>query len=75
MFEGIRAGASGYLLKAIEGAELARAIRTVAAGGFFMEPSVARKLMTEFARIGDPYPRGAPVSQSRFRSGNRPSYC
>ena len=37
VFEGLRAGASGYLLKAIEGAELARAIRTVAAGGSFME--------------------------------------
>ena len=58
VFEGIRAGASGYLLKAIEGAELARAIRTVAAGGSFMEPSVARKLMNEFARIADPQRQG-----------------
>ena len=55
VFDGIRAGASGYLLKAIEGAELAEAIRTVAAGGSFMEPSVARKLMTEFARIAEPH--------------------
>ncbi len=58
IFEGIRAGASGYLLKAIEGAELARAIRTVAAGGSFMEPSVARKLMTEFARTTDTHRDG-----------------
>ena len=58
IFEGIRAGASGYLLKAIEGAELARAIRTVAAGGSFMEPSVARKLMTEFARTADTHRDG-----------------
>jgi len=58
IFEGIRAGAAGYLLKAIEGAELARAIRTVAAGGSFMEPSVARKLMTEFARTADPHREG-----------------
>lgn len=58
VFEGIRAGASGYLLKAIEGAELAQAIRTVAAGGSLMEPSVARKLMTEFARIADPHREG-----------------
>ena len=54
VYEGIRAGASGYLLKAIKGAELAQAIRTVAAGGSFMEPSVARKVMMEFARIADP---------------------
>ena len=68
VFEGIRAGASGYLLKAIEGAELAQAIRTVAAGGSFMEPSVARKVMTEFARIADPHRQGntglpEPLSQ------------
>ena len=68
VFEGIRAGASGYLLKAIEGAELARAIRTVAAGGSFMEPSVTRKVMTELARIADPHRRGdtglpKPLSQ------------
>ena len=68
IFEGIRAGAAGYLLKAIEGAELARAIRTVAAGGSLMEPSVARKLMTEFARTADPYRDGneglpEPLSQ------------
>ena len=55
VFEGIRAGAAGYLLKAIKGAELAQAIRTVAAGGSFMEPSVARKLMMEFARIAGPH--------------------
>ena len=51
VFEGIRAGASGYLLKAIEGAELARTIRTVAAGGSFMEPSVARKMMRELLSL------------------------
>ena len=54
VYEGIRAGASGYLLKAIKGADLADAIRTVVAGGSFMEPTIARKLMTEFARIADP---------------------
>ena len=54
VYEGIRAGAAGYLLKAIKGAELAAAIRTVVAGGSFMEPSVAQKLMTEFARLAEP---------------------
>ncbi len=68
VFEGIRAGASGYLLKAITGTELAEAIRTVAAGGSFMEPSVARKLLVEFARIAEPHRHGnaglpEPLSQ------------
>lgn len=51
VFEGLRAGALGYLLKDVSGAELAQAIRTVKAGGALMEPSVARKMVAEFARI------------------------
>lgn len=54
VFEGIRAGALGYLLKALSGEELADAIRTVAAGGALIEPSVARKVMAEFARTSRP---------------------
>ncbi len=59
VFEGIRAGALGYLLKALSGAELADAIRTVAAGGALIEPSVARKVMAEFARTSHLSPRTA----------------
>ena len=51
VFDGLRAGALGYLLKDISGEELAGAIRTVAAGGALIEPSVARKVVTEFARL------------------------
>lgn len=58
VFEGIRAGASGYLLKAIKGTELAQSIRTVAAGGSLMDPSVTRRVMMEFARIADPHREG-----------------
>jgi DNA-binding NarL/FixJ family response regulator len=50
VFEGLRAGALGYLLKDVSGQELADAIRTVAAGGALVEPSVARKVLAEFAR-------------------------
>jgi DNA-binding NarL/FixJ family response regulator len=51
IFEGLRAGAQGYLLKDISGEELAMAIRKVAAGGALIEPSVARKVIAEFARL------------------------
>jgi DNA-binding NarL/FixJ family response regulator len=51
IFEGLRAGAQGYLLKDISGVELAQAIRKVAAGGALIEPSVARKVIAEFARL------------------------
>lgn len=54
VYEGIRAGALGYLLKAIKGTELAKAIRTVVAGGSIMEASVTRKVMAEFARVASP---------------------
>jgi len=51
IFEGLRAGALGYLLKDVSGTELADAIRTVHAGGALIEPSVARKMVAEFARM------------------------
>lgn len=51
IFEGLRAGALGYLLKDVSGAELAEAIRKVAAGGALIEPSVARKVLAEFSRL------------------------
>ena len=41
----LRAGASGYVLKRAAGAELVRAVRTVAAGGTYLDPSVAGTLV------------------------------
>jgi DNA-binding NarL/FixJ family response regulator len=43
----VRAGARGYLLKGASSDEIARGIRTVAAGGSYLEPRVASKLMAE----------------------------
>lgn len=54
VFEGLRAGALGYLLKDVSGHELAEAVRTVARGGALIEPSVARKVVAEFARLAPP---------------------
>ncbi|MDH3944619.1 MAG: response regulator transcription factor [Anaerolineae bacterium] len=59
VFEGMRAGALGYLLKDVSGAELADAIRTVAGGGALIEPSVARKMVAEFARLAPASTAGA----------------
>lgn len=50
LFEGLRAGALGYLLKDVSGQDLARAVRTVMAGGALIDPSVTRKVMAELAR-------------------------
>ena len=43
----IRAGARGYLLKGASSDEIARAIRSIAAGGSYLEPRVAGKLLAE----------------------------
>lgn len=54
VFEGLRAGAAGYLLKDLSGEELANAIRTVYSGGGLIEPTVAKRVMAEFARLHPP---------------------
>ena len=54
LFEGLRAGAVGYLLKDVSGEELTQAIRTVAAGGALIQPSIARKVLAEFSRLEPP---------------------
>lgn len=54
IFEGLRAGALGYLLKAVSGDELADAIRRVAAGQALIDPAVTRKVVDAFVRLAPP---------------------
>ena len=49
VFEALRAGASGFLVKDTEPVELVRAVRAVAAGDALLSPSVTRRLIAEFA--------------------------
>src|SRR4051794_14348716 len=49
VFEAMRAGASGFLVKHTEPAELVRAVRVVAGGEALLSPSVTRRLVSEFA--------------------------
>ncbi|MGB6771249.1 MAG: response regulator transcription factor [Candidatus Dormiibacterota bacterium] len=49
VFEALRAGASGFMLKDEEPTELLRAIRVVAAGEALLSPSVTRRLVETFA--------------------------
>lgn len=53
MFEVIRAGALGYLLKDVEPAMLVKAIQTVAAGQSFIYPTLTGRLVGEFTRLSD----------------------
>ncbi len=52
VYEALRAGASGFLLKDIEPVELLRALRVVADGEALLAPTVTRRLITEF--VGRP---------------------
>jgi DNA-binding NarL/FixJ family response regulator len=49
VFEGLRAGAAGFLVKDTDAAELLRAVRVVAAGEALLSPQVTRRLIAEFA--------------------------
>lgn len=51
VFEAMRAGASGFLLKTAPPADLVRAVRIVAEGDALLSPSVTRQLIGEFARL------------------------
>jgi DNA-binding NarL/FixJ family response regulator len=51
----------GYLLKDLSGQELANAVRTVFNGGALIEPTVAKRVMAEFARL---YPPARSIEES-----------
>jgi len=51
LYEAIKAGASGYLLKEISIEEVANAVRAVQQGQSLISPSMASKLLTEFASM------------------------
>ena len=53
IFEGLRAGAVGYLLKDTASDRLAEAIRSAARGESFLEPLVAAKVVAEFTRLAN----------------------
>jgi DNA-binding NarL/FixJ family response regulator len=51
IFDALRAGAVGYLLKDVASAQLVEAIRAAARGESILEPSVAAKVIAEFTRV------------------------
>ncbi|MEV4755230.1 response regulator transcription factor [Micromonospora sp. NPDC049559] len=67
VFDALRYGASGFLIKDTKPAELLRAIRLVAAGEALLSPSVTRRVVREFAtrpaRVRRPHPQLATLTE------------
>ncbi|MFD9910269.1 response regulator [Streptomyces sp. NPDC059063] len=53
VYQALRAGASGFLLKDASARQLADGVRVVAAGDALLAPSVTRRLITEFSKLSD----------------------
>ncbi|MEH0842083.1 response regulator transcription factor [Micromonospora sp. CPCC 205711] len=60
VFQALRAGASGFLGKGVEPAELLDAIRTVAAGEALLSPKATRGLIARFLAQPEPDPKATP---------------
>jgi DNA-binding NarL/FixJ family response regulator len=54
VFDALRAGASGFLLKDVTAEQLFAGVRVVASGDALLTPGVTRRLISEFARIRPP---------------------
>jgi DNA-binding NarL/FixJ family response regulator len=63
VWEALRAGAGGFMLKDAPPRQLAEAVRTVAAGESLLAPAITRRLVERFVRTP---PRGAAAHRERF---------
>ena len=71
VFEGLKAGARGYLLKDISSEQMADAVRKVAAGEALIEPRLTRKVLAEFSRLATATDQ-QPASKTRAVSDALP---
>jgi DNA-binding NarL/FixJ family response regulator len=72
VFEGLRAGAVGYLLKDAPSARLVEAIQAAARGESFLQTSVTAKLVAEFTRLSQhPPAEGAGASGAGLAADNK----
>jgi DNA-binding NarL/FixJ family response regulator len=62
VYESLRAGASGFMLKDAPPEEIAAAVRIVASGDALLAPSITRSVIQEFARHPAPAPHQQPVA-------------
>jgi DNA-binding NarL/FixJ family response regulator len=68
VYEAMRAGASGYLLKDVKRGQLTDAVRTIAAGDALLAPAITRRLIEGFMRRPSPSPdTESPVNELTAR--------
>ncbi|MFN3409144.1 MAG: response regulator [Limisphaerales bacterium] len=67
IFQSLAAGASGYLLKPVQSAELIDAVRNVSSGGVPMASNIARKIIQSFAQPAPAAPPGMETLTDRER--------
>jgi DNA-binding NarL/FixJ family response regulator len=65
VFDALRAGASGFLLKDVTAERLFEAVRVVAAGEALLAPTVTRRLISEFARLRPQNTAAGPAAAGR----------
>jgi DNA-binding NarL/FixJ family response regulator len=70
VYEALRAGASGFLLKDVRREDLVAAVRVVAAGDALLAPSITKRLIGEFARR-PPLVRAAPAALEMLTARER----
>jgi DNA-binding NarL/FixJ family response regulator len=71
LFEALRVGASGFLVKDTEPVELLRGVRAVAAGDALLSPGVTRRLIAEFAGRGGVRPAVPELSLDQLTDRER----
>ncbi|MET9733444.1 response regulator transcription factor [Streptomyces sp. NPDC006458] len=64
VYQALRAGASGFLLKDASARQLADGVRVVAAGEALLAPSVTKRLISEFAKLSDVPRRAAQAADA-----------
>jgi len=63
VYEALRAGASGFLLKDARAEELQQAVRTVASGNALLSPAITRRLIESYTRRPPPTLHPAPLAE------------
>jgi len=71
VYEALRAGASGFMLKDASPEELAAAVRIVASGDALLAPAVTRSVIEEFARQRPPAPPAPPAAVAELTPRER----